>query len=217
LKSRQARAAALAAAAVIGAAGLAGCAPLVVGGAMAGGALVAADRRTVGIQIEDQAIELRVSRTIAERVPREAANVSVTSYNRKVLLTGEATTEATRAQIGEIAARAENVRTVVNEVFVAPLTTLPQRNNDLAIAARLSAALLAGQDVPSSAVTTKTQRGIVYLMGRVSEAEGEATARAASRVTGVQRVVKVFDYISAEEAAQFKRAPEAPPETTRKP
>jgi hypothetical protein len=66
-------------------------------------------------------------------------------------------------------------------------------------------------------VTTKTQRGIVYLMGRVSEAEGEATARAASRVTGVQRVVKVFDYISAEEAAQFKRAPEAPPETTRKP
>ncbi|MFN9676630.1 MAG: BON domain-containing protein [Betaproteobacteria bacterium] len=217
MKSRQARAAALAAAAVIGAAGLAGCAPLVVGGAMAGGALVAADRRTVGIQIEDQAIELRVSRTIAERVPREAANVSVTSYNRKVLLTGEATTEATRAQIGEIAARAENVRTVVNEVFVAPLTTLPQRNNDLAIAARLSAALLAGQDVPSSAVTTKTQRGIVYLMGRVSEAEGEAPARSASRVTGVQRVVKVFDYISAEEAAQFKRAPEAPPETTRKP
>lgn len=207
----------VAAAAVIGAAGLAGCAPLVVGGAMAGGALMAADRRTVGIQIEDQAIELRVSRALAERVSRAAANVDVTSYNRKVLLTGEATTEATRAQIGEIAARAENVRTVVNEVFVAPLTTLPQRNNDVAIAARLSAALLADKDVPSSAVTTKTQRGIVYLMGRVSEAEGEATARAASRVAGVQRVVKVFDYISAAEAAQFKRVPDTPPETTRKP
>lgn len=217
MKSRQAISAVVAAAAVIGAAGLAGCAPLVVGGAMAGGALMAADRRTVGIQIEDQAIELRVSRALAERVSRAAANVDVTSYNRKVLLTGEATTEATRAQIGEIAARAENVRTVVNEVFVAPLTTLPQRNNDVAIAARLSAALLADKDVPSSAVTTKTQRGIVYLMGRVSEAEGEATARAASRVAGVQRVVKVFDYISAAEAAQFKRVPDTPPETTRKP
>jgi osmotically-inducible protein OsmY len=194
---------------------LGGCAPLVVGGAMVGGALVAADRRSVGIQVEDEAIESRINRAIAERVPRESANVTVTSYNRRVLLTGEATTAPVREQIEALAKGAENVRAVENDIFVAPLTTMAQRNNDLAIAARLQAALLADPAVPSTAIETVTQRGIVYLMGRVTEAEGEAAARVAARVQGVQRVVKVFDFLTEAEAAEFRKAPAKPPQTGR--
>jgi osmotically-inducible protein OsmY len=194
---------------------LGGCAPLVVGGAMVGGALVAADRRSVGIQVEDEAIESRINRAIAERVPRESANVTVTSYNRRVLLTGEATTAPVREQIEALAKGAENVRAVENDIFVAPLTTVAQRNNDLAIAARLQAALLADPAVPSTAIETVTQRGIVYLMGRVTEAEGEAAARVAARVQGVQRVVKVFDFLTEAEAAEFRKSPAKPPQTGR--
>jgi osmotically-inducible protein OsmY len=205
----------VAGAAALAVATLGGCAPLVVGGAMVGGALVAADRRSVGIQVEDEAIESRINRAIAERVPRESANVTVTSYNRRVLLTGEATTAPVREQIEALAKGAENVRAVENDIFVAPLTTVAQRNNDLAIAARLQAALLADPAVPSTAIETVTQRGIVYLMGRVTEAEGEAAARVAARVQGVQRVVKVFDFLTEAEAAEFRKAPAKPPQTGR--
>lgn len=196
--------------------GLGGCAAVVVGGAMVGGAMVATDRRSTGIQLEDEAIERRINRTIAERIAREDANVTVTSYNRKVLLTGETPREAVKAQIEEIARNAENVRTVANELFVAPLTTAAQRNNDLAIAARLRAAYVADKDIPINTVKPVTQRGIVYLMGRVTEAEGDAAARAASRVQGVLRVVKVFDYLTPEEAAQFTK-PAPTPESPRRP
>src|SRR5512146_1203949 len=140
----------VAGAAALAVATLGGCAPLVVGGAMVGGALVATDRRSVGIQLEDEAIESRINRAIAERVPRELANVTVTSYNRRVLLTGEATTAAVREQIEALAKGAENVRAVENDIFIAPLTTVAQRNNDLAIAARLQAALLTDPAVPST-------------------------------------------------------------------
>lgn len=201
----------MAIAATLAMATLGGCAPLVVGGAMVGGAIVATDRRSVGIQLEDEAIESRINRAIAERVPPEQANVTVTSYNRKVLLTGEVTTALVREQIEALAKGAENVRAVENDIFVAPLTTRTQRNNDLAIAARLQAALLADPAVPSSAIKPVTQRGIVYLMGRVTEAEGDAAARVAARVQGVQRVVKVFDFLSEAEAAEFRKPPPATP------
>lgn len=196
-----------------------GCAPVVVGGAMVGGAMVATDRRSVGIQLEDDAIERRVNRAIAERVPRDVANVGVTSYNRKVLLTGEATTAAVRDEIERLAAAAENVRTVVNDIFVAPLTSMAQRNNDLAIAARVRTVFLQDASVASGAIKPVTQRGIVYLMGRVTEAEGEAAARAASRVDGVNRVVKVFDYMTLAEAEEMRKAAAAapPPESQRRP
>ena len=195
---------------------LGGCAPLLVGGAMVGGALVATDRRSVGIQLEDEAIERRINRAIAERVARDLANVTVTSFNRKVLLTGEAITEEVRQQIEAAARTAENVRTVENDIFVAPLTTMAQRNNDLAIAARVRTALLQDPAVKSTVIKPVTQRGIVYLMGRVTEAEGEAAARAAARVEGVQRVVKVFDYLTEAEAAEFsKKTPATPPPAPR--
>ncbi len=183
------------------------CAPLVVGGAAVGGAIVATDRRSVGIQIEDEAIERRVNRALAEKFPRERANISVTSYNRKVLLTGEVTTEPGKAEAKAIAEQAQNVASVLNELHVGTLSTVSNRNYDLALAAKVRASLLEAKGVPSGAIKAVTERSVVYLMGRVSEAEGDAAAKAASRISGVRQVVKYFDYLSEKELAEIKREP----------
>lgn len=188
-----------------------GCAPLVVGGAMAGGAMVVADRRSTGIQLEDQAIELRVRDALGKALPKDRANISVTSYNQRVLLTGEVTEAPLKAEAEAIAARSENVRALVNELHVGSLSTLANRNFDTALTSKVLAAMLQASDVPSGAIKVVSERAVVYLMGRVTPAEGEAAARVASRVSGVQRVVKLFDYTSAGEAAEAAKAPPATP------
>jgi osmotically-inducible protein OsmY len=205
-----------AAALLLAAALLAGCAPIVVGGAMVGGAMVASDRRSVGIQLEDEAIVRRVEKALVARFGAGNINVNVTSYNRKVLLAGEVIEQEHVAEVGRIAAAAENVRTVVNEVEARPLSSVWNRNNDTAITTKVLTALLQAGDVPSGAVRVTTTRGTVYLLGRVSEAEAAATARAAARVSGVHRVVNVFDILSDSELAEL-RQPEAEPESPRSP
>jgi osmotically-inducible protein OsmY len=191
------------------------CAPVVFGGAVVGGALVASDRRPVGIQLEDQAIESRVNRALADHFGRQPANINVTSYNRKVLLAGQVADEAARAQAEQIAARAENVRTVLNELTVSAPSSVWVRNNDTAITARVRTALLQAADVPAGTIVATTEWGTVYLLGRVTEAEGDAAARATSRVSGVHRVVKAFEYLSADELAALRGA-SRPAESARK-
>lgn len=193
-----------------------GCAPLIVGGAIAGGAIVASDRRSVGIQLEDEAIERRVNRALIDRFGRDTINISVTSYNRKVLLVGEAPSVEVAREIEAIADRAENVRLVVNEIYIGRLSTAGNRLNDTALSARVRAALIDAREVPAMAVKPTVERGVAYLLGRVTEAEGAAAARAVSRVDGLLRVVKVFDYLTADElrALQSKATP---PESPRKP
>lgn len=178
-----------------------GCAPLIVGGAAVGGAIVATDRRSVGIQLEDEAIERRVNRALADKFPRDRANISVSSYNRRVLLTGEVTQEQGKADAQAIAEKAENVASVLNELHVGSLSTLSNRNNDTALSAKVRTALVQAKGVPSGTIKIVSERSSVYLMGRVTQAEGEAAAQAASRVSGVRQVVKSFDYLSEQEAA----------------
>ena len=188
-----------------------GCAPLVVGGAVAGGAMVASDRRSAGIQLEDQAIELRLIKALGDAFPSDRAHINVTSYNQRVLLTGEVTTEQGKRDAQAIAQKSENVRAVVNELHVGSLSTLANRNFDTALTSKVLAALLAS-DVPSGAIKVVSERAVVYLMGRLTQGEGDAAARVASRVAGVQRVVKNFDYLTAQEAAaQAEQAPAAAP------
>lgn len=203
------RRAALAVLAAVAALSSAGCAPLVVGGAVAGGVMVASDRRSPGIQLEDQAIELRVRDALGKAFPKDRANISVTSYNQRVLLTGEVTEAQMKAEAEAIARKSENVRAVVNELHVGSLSTFANRNFDTALTSKVLAALLQAPGVPSGAIKVVSERAVVYLMGRVTPAEGEAAARAASRVAGVQRVVKNFDYLSEKEAAD--EAAKAPP------
>ena len=183
----------------------AGCAPLVVGGVVAGGALVVTDRRSVGIQLEDEAIERRINRALAERFSRDSANISVTSYNRKVLLTGEVTTPQGKTEAEQIALRSDNVREVLNELEVGALSTLGARASDTATTGKVRAALINAKEVPAAAIRVVTERGVVYLMGRLTETEGNYAGTVASRVSGVQRVVKTFDYLTPAEVTELQR------------
>jgi osmotically-inducible protein OsmY len=206
------RAALAAAAAAVALAGT-GCAPLLVGGAAVGGAIVATDRRSVGIQVEDEAIERRINGALAEKFPRERANISVNSYNRRVLLTGEVADEQGKLDAQAIAEKSENVAGVLNELHVGALSSLSNRNFDTALSAKVRAALLEAKGVPSATIKVVSGRSVVYLMGRVTQEEGDAAARVASRVSGARRVVKYFDYLSGQEAAGPNLTPPADAQT----
>jgi len=175
-----------------------GCAPLLVGGAIAGGAVVATDRRSVGMQLEDEAIERRIRVALSERY-KDRIHINPTSYNGKVLLAGEAPNADIAQDVEAIAAHTQSVRSVVNAVYVGKLSTVGNRLNDTTLLAKVRAALIDERQVPAGAIKVTVERGVAYLMGRVTEAEGDAAARTASRVSGLVRVVKVFEYMSDDE------------------
>jgi osmotically-inducible protein OsmY len=190
---------------------------LLVGGAAVGGTVVATDRRSVGIQLEDDRIESRVNKALLDRIPKTAMNIDVTSYNRKVLLAGEVRTAEMRAEAEAAARQVENVREVVNELVVGEPATLGDRTDDTIVAGKVKAALLATDGVPGGVVKTTVNRGVVYLLGKVTPAEGEAAAKAASRVSGVRRVVKLFDLMTDQELDALKKSQEQAPSGTKNP
>ncbi|MDN0084336.1 BON domain-containing protein [Crenobacter sp. SG2305] len=172
---------------------LSGCLPLIAGGA-AGGALVATDRRTSGAYVDDQAIEVKAQSQISDRLP--SAHVNVASFNRAALMTGEVPSEEAR-QVAETLVRAQpNVRKVYNYTVVAPASSLSQRNNDTWITTKVRTNLLNGNGFPSSQVKVVTERGVVYVMGLLTQAEGDAAAQVVSQTAGVQKVVTLFEPIS---------------------
>jgi osmotically-inducible protein OsmY len=181
---------------------LGGCVA-VAGGAMVGGTMVAVDRRSVGTQLDDQAIELRVSNAVTAAVG-DRAHVNAASYNRVVLLTGEVPTEADRAKVEAAVAKVENVRAVVNELAVMPNSSLGQQTNDTITTGKVKAAFVDNAALQVGAMKVVTERGVVYLMGRVSEAEAAQAASSARSVGGVQKVVKVFEILTPAELAAVK-------------
>lgn len=187
----------LAAACTAGA--LSACAPLIVGGAMVGGSMIAIDRRTSGAQVEDQAIELKAASRVRELAT--LGNVQVTSYNRMVLVSGEVPTEPDRARVEDALLKLENVRSVVNELAVQPNATLGDRSRDSLTSAKVKATLVEAKDMQAHAIKVVTARGIVYLMGLVTEREANRASDIARSVPGVQKVVRVFEVISEEELA----------------
>jgi osmotically-inducible protein OsmY len=186
-----------------------------VGGAVVGTTLVAIDRRTSGIQIEDQNIELKAGPRVRAAAGGEAAHINVTSYNRLVLLTGEVPTEAARRAAEQAATQVENVRSIVNELAVVGVSSLTSRSNDAILTGRVKAAFVDLADLQVNAVKVITERGVVHLMGRVTEREAERATQAARRVPGVQKVVRVFEIITEQELAALQgraaAAPAAPP------
>lgn len=191
---------------VAGSALMSACAPLVLGGAAVGG-FMAADRRTSGTQVEDKGIEFKTANSI-RRALGEKGHVTVSAYNRVVLLTGEVPTDADKLTAEHVAARTENVRSVVNELGVMGNSSVGSRSNDLLIETKVKATLVDARDVMSSAVKLVVERGEVYLMGIVTEREANRIAELTSTVSGVQRVVKVLHIISEDELAQ--RVPARP-------
>jgi len=185
----------------LAAAALGGCAALVVGGAV-GTAVMVSDRRTSGVQIEDQAIELKAVNRIREAVG-ERGHVNATSYNRVVLLTGEVASEADRSAIEQTVARIENVRSTVNELAVMGSTSLTARSNDAILTSKVKATYLDAKDLHANTLKVVTERGTVFLMGRVTEREASRAAELARGVSGVQKVVRVFEILTEAELAEL--------------
>jgi osmotically-inducible protein OsmY len=203
--SRSARAARVALLALAAASVLPACAPVLVGGAMVGGALASVDRRTAGTQVEDQAIELKGAARVRE-LAGEQAHVNVTSYNRIVLLTGEVPDAAARGAVEQAIGRIEGARSVVNELAVMGKTTLTARSNDAVLSARVKAGFIDAKDLQVNTIKVTTERGVVHLMGRVTEREATRAVAVARSVPGVQKVVRVFEILTDAQLAELQNS-----------
>lgn len=173
---------------------LAGCAPILVAGAVGGAALVATDRRSTGAQVDDEAIELKISNNVGTGFG-DRVHVNVTSFNGIVLLTGEVPTPDLVASIEQIARTTPKVRRVVDELAVIPVTNLNSRTNDTYITSKVKARFVEANKFAPNHVKVVTERQIVYLMGLVTHAEADTAAQIAATTSGVTRVVKLFEYI----------------------
>jgi osmotically-inducible protein OsmY len=173
---------------------LQGCVPLVIGAAAGGTVMVATDRRTTGTQVDDEFIEDKASYTIRERFKGDF-HVNLTSYNGIVLLTGEVPAEAARADIAQVVLTTPKVRAVQNELAIGPVTDLNSRSNDSLITSKVKTRFVEANKFQINHVKVVTERATVYLMGIVRRDEGDAAAQIASTTAGVQRVVKVFEYL----------------------
>ncbi|MCY7369451.1 MAG: BON domain-containing protein [Polaromonas sp.] len=186
--------------ATLAGASLSACIPLLGTGA-AGGALMAADRRTSGAQLEDEGIELRASSRVRNTPVAQRAHVNITSYNRQVLITGEAANLQDKQQVEQIVRSVENINSVVNDLQIGFISSLSTRSNDALLSGRVKARILDSRDLFLKAFKVFTESGTVYLMGRVTQREADRATEVARSVPGVQKVVRVFEIISEEELA----------------
>ncbi|MBC7482812.1 MAG: BON domain-containing protein [Rhizobacter sp.] len=196
---------ALAASTLLGA-----CAPLLIGGAMVGGSMMVTDRRTSGTQLEDQGIEMRAAKRASEAIG-DRGHLNLTSYNRLVLITGEVPTEADKAAVELAVARVETVHSVVNELVIGSASSIGNRSNDTLLTSKVKASMVDAKDVLTNAYKVVTERGVVYLMGRVSEREAGRATDIARGVSGVTKVVRVFEIVSEAELADPQTKPAAKP------
>ncbi|NIO42087.1 MAG: BON domain-containing protein [Burkholderiales bacterium] len=170
------------------------CAPLVVGAGVGAGVVMAEDRRTSGTLIEDQVIERTISNQVAEAY-EDQARVRAISFNRVVLLVGQVPSESIKEEIGLLALGTENVRTVQNEIAIAGTSSFVSRSGDALLTSKVKSRLMSNDDVGANHVKVVTINDTVYLMGLVTRAEADAATQTAATTSGVQRVVKVFEYL----------------------
>lgn len=178
---------------------LGGCGALVVGGA-AVGVMVATDRRSSGTQVEDQSIELKAASRVTETVG-DRGHVNVTSYNRTVLLSGEVASEADRTALEQAIGRIENVRSTVNELAVMAASSMSTRSNDTLLTSKVKASFVDAKDLQVNTIKVVTERGTVFLMGRLTEREATRATEVTRGVSGVQKVVRIFEILSEAELA----------------
>lgn len=171
-----------------------GCAAVVVGGA-ATGAAVATDRRTTGVFVGDQEIELRAMTRLREALLDKNGKISVTSYNRQVLLTGQVPDDSTRARATDIVRNVPEVRTVFNELSVSGVTSLTSRANDTTITGNVKTRLLRDDRVTGTQIKVVTESGVAYLMGLVTQTEAGVATEIARTTSGVTKVVTLFEIV----------------------
>lgn len=172
------------------------CAPVVVGGAAATGTAVAIDRRTAGTMVDDQAVELKtLDAILSDKELYEQTHISSTSFNGLVLLTGQAPRAELRERAERIVGAYPEVRRVVNEIAVSAPNSVMTRTSDTWITTKVKTLMFAEKDFNGNNVKVVTENGTVYLMGLVRRAESDKAVAIARQVKGVQRVVKVFEYL----------------------
>ncbi len=172
---------------------LTGCVPLFAGGA-ATGAVVTNDRRTTGTVIEDQSIESKANDFIeADGALAEKAHINVTSYNQMVLLTGEVPNDELRKRAVEYVSRIAKVRHVHDEMTIGAPTPTANRANDALLTTKVKGKLVSIKNISALDVKVVTEAGVVYLMGLVDKATGDAIAEAIATVGGISKVVKLFE------------------------
>lgn len=172
---------------------LPGCA-LFAGGAALTGAMMADDRRTTATYLQDEEIELRAGSMYREK-RIEGVHANFTSYNRRLLITGEAPTEAVKAQVTESVTNVPSVREIVNEIQIMPPTSITSRTSDGYVTAKVKARFLDEKGFSANHIKVVTENGITYLMGMVKHDEGKLAAEVAAKTSGVRKVVKVFEYL----------------------
>ena len=175
---------------------LAACVPMFAVGTAAGtGAYISEDRRTSGMFIEDEGIELKSARRIHQQFGNNV-HINVTSYNRLVLLTGEAPTAAIKTDIERLIMGVDNVRKIYNDIAVAGNTSFASRSNDALLTSKVKARFLAERKFQINHVKIVTENEIVYLLGVVTRQESDNAAQITSSTAGVKKVVKVFEYLN---------------------
>ncbi len=175
---------------------LGGCAAAAVGVVVVTTVDIVHDRRSVGIYVDDNAVEVKIRRALKHdaQISREV-NISVTSMNGIVLLTGEALSHDEVRRATAISRGYTEARQVINEIEILEKTGFSSRSRDSWITTKVKSALVRSRDISASRVKVVTERGNVYLLGMVTTAEADAAVEVARRVKGVVRIVKAFEYI----------------------
>lgn len=182
------------------------CFPVMLGAA-AVGTVAATDRRTLGAQTDDTAIKLK-GEGRAAKITGDQGRVAVTSFNHVVLLTGEVKDDKMKAEVEQQIATIDGVQRIENELTVAPVSSLGARSNDALITGKVKAAFIDTKDLYVSAFKVHTDRGVVYLMGRVTQREGKMAGEVArNAASGIKKVVKLFEYISEDELKDLATQP----------
>ena len=177
---------------------LQGCAPVAVTGATTAVTTIATDRRTTGAFIEDEAIEIKSRLALLDmKELNKRVHVNFTSYNTWVLVSGQAPTEEDREAVIDLVKNVEKVTRVYNEITIAAPSSLLSRSADTVITTKIKAKLIAEQDLSGRHIKVVTENGTSFLMGLVTEEEGNIATEVARRTGGVQKVVKLFEYREA--------------------
>ena len=182
---------------------LSGCGVLAVGGVVAG-ASVMADRRTPAVQAIDKGVELEVGNALAKRYGDDA-HINVTSFNQKVLLTGEVKDADIKGQAGAYAKANKNVRSVFNELVVGPNSTYTARANDSYLESKIKTQMIFTDKLPSNSMVIVAEGSSVYLMGILTQNEAAIAKKVASNADGVKDVYAYFDIISEAEKARLEK------------
>ena len=185
----------------LGVTALSGCVPVLIGGAVGTTAFVTTDRRTTGAQMADEVMEKRIHYEISQAIPNNL-HLTVTSYNRRILLTGEVGSESDKLTAQRVAQNSLEVSSVVNELMVGPVSSVTQRMSDSTLAGKVRTQLITTSGVSLNQMKVTVDRGIVYLMGLVTQEEAQNAADIASRVPGTKSVVTAFEVLSTQEVQE---------------